>query len=301
MKEECVQFGTAGSIGIVTTPEDFAADAQHPAVILLNAGLVHRVGPNRLYVKCARRLAELGYVVLRFDFSGCGDTPPRSDHRPLEESVLDETQQAMDLLHQRWNVRQFVLGGLCSGAVHALRTADIDRRVGGLLLLNPRSSNTQSDSYAMGKAALQKYSKLARTSPARFLRTVRRKIGISEVTRVVHSMLCDLGLRRSTARLDPDVESEASVCGRLIGRGMPLLFVFSEHEPGRESYRALLEADASRQSGSLLTIEFIKDADHTLTLLEHQRQLLECVTVWLEDVARFENRVQPAVADMTGG
>ena len=299
MSEECVQFGTAGSIGIVTTPEDVARAALHPAVILLNAGLVHRVGPNRLYVKCARRLAELGYVVLRFDFSGCGDTPARSDHRPLEESVIDEAQEAMDLLQQRWNVSRFVLGGLCSGAVHALRTADIDPRVGGLLLLNPRSSSTESASYAMGKAALQKYSKLARTSPARFLQTVRRKIGVSEVARVMHTMLCDIGLRRRTEHLDSDTDSEAAVCSRLIARGKSLLFVFSEHEPGRESYRTLLKADILRQAGSLLTMEVIEDADHTLTLLEHQRQLLERVAVWLEDFSRDESQVQPAVCDIT--
>src|SRR5262249_767876 len=47
------------------------------AILLLNAGAVSHVGPNRLYVALARRWAALGHVVLRVDNSGVGDSATR--------------------------------------------------------------------------------------------------------------------------------------------------------------------------------------------------------------------------------
>ena len=74
--EEPVLLGKSGSLaGIITDPPAHAREASRPAVILLNAGLVHRVGPGRLYVRLSRRLAAHGFVVVRFDLSGIGDSP----------------------------------------------------------------------------------------------------------------------------------------------------------------------------------------------------------------------------------
>ena len=67
MREHAFLFGeTKSLLGITTEPAAGAGDSSHPAVVLLNAGLVHRIGPNRLYVNTARRLADAGFTVLRF-------------------------------------------------------------------------------------------------------------------------------------------------------------------------------------------------------------------------------------------
>ena len=61
MREEVLLFGrTRALVGIITDPPHAARRQPLPAVILVNVGLVHRVGPNRLYVKLARSLAALG-------------------------------------------------------------------------------------------------------------------------------------------------------------------------------------------------------------------------------------------------
>src|SRR5215472_19382863 len=78
MTEEAVQFGSLRSLaGIVSSTSEKNEDK--PGVILLNPGIVHRVGPGRIYVKIARALAAKGFVVLRFDFSGIGDSAARHD------------------------------------------------------------------------------------------------------------------------------------------------------------------------------------------------------------------------------
>ena len=58
MKETAITFGKSKSLtGVLTDPPEAKREAGVPAVIFLNAGLIHHVGPNRLYVKLARALA----------------------------------------------------------------------------------------------------------------------------------------------------------------------------------------------------------------------------------------------------
>ena len=72
MNERTLTFDRVSRmVGILTEPDaDF--DPGRPCFVLLNAGLVHRVGPGRTSVQLARRLADLGFASLRFDHTGKG-------------------------------------------------------------------------------------------------------------------------------------------------------------------------------------------------------------------------------------
>ncbi|MGH7928173.1 MAG: alpha/beta hydrolase, partial [Candidatus Binatia bacterium] len=75
MREEALLLGkTRSLVGILTDPPEAKRSTRLPGIILLNAGIIHRVGPNRMHVKIARTLAPMGFVVVRFDFSGIGDS-----------------------------------------------------------------------------------------------------------------------------------------------------------------------------------------------------------------------------------
>ena len=67
MKEEAIVFGDDDHlIGIFTHAAMPGENA--PVFIQLNAGMLHRVGPNRLSVKIAKALSEIGIPSFRFDF-----------------------------------------------------------------------------------------------------------------------------------------------------------------------------------------------------------------------------------------
>jgi alpha/beta superfamily hydrolase len=88
MKETAIRFGKFDTlIGVITEPDTPAQD-NRPIIILSNAGLIHRIGPNRIYVKLARLLAEDGYCVLRFDLSGVGDSLPSADPHKIAGTVV---------------------------------------------------------------------------------------------------------------------------------------------------------------------------------------------------------------------
>ena len=118
-----------GLFAMATQPE---TPSGLPVVVLLNAGLVHRVGPFRLYVPLARTLAAAGFPVVRFDQPGVGDAPTKDD--PDEASVVS---RIFDELAANLYTNDFIVGGLCAAADLAWRVAHQDKRVRGLLLLDP--------------------------------------------------------------------------------------------------------------------------------------------------------------------
>ncbi len=133
--DETIGFacGDAKLGGILSVPR-VGADT---AVVIVVGGPQYRVGSHRQFVLLARRLADGGYPVLRFDVRGMGDSSgaPRSF-----ESIGDDVAAAIDALQQRLpEVDRVVLWGLCDGASAALLYMHDtqDPRVCGLCLLNP--------------------------------------------------------------------------------------------------------------------------------------------------------------------
>lgn len=111
-----------------------AASEAKPALILFNAGLLHRVGPNRLNTTLARLCADDGYTSLRLDLTGLGDSPALSAGAEPQSSsnnnnVESDLADAMNFMQAQYQVDRFILIGLCSGALDALAVASIDKRV----------------------------------------------------------------------------------------------------------------------------------------------------------------------------
>jgi hypothetical protein len=137
MIEKAHKFGIHGQlIGIATIPEDAASTAKRPAVLFLNSGLLHRVGPYRLYVDLSRILAAAGFFSMRFDLSGIGDSQFTHDVLSYKEKVKDDVQSAMNFVQQKYNCEKFILIGLCSGAVNSHLVASVDNRVVGVVLMD---------------------------------------------------------------------------------------------------------------------------------------------------------------------
>ena len=102
MKEQVCQFGPGDNLlGILTTPDEDKKVDGAPIAIILNAGIVHRIGPFRLHVDLARKLANLGFTTLRLDLSGLGDSQARSGKIESNQSraLLDVTDAPVSYTH----------------------------------------------------------------------------------------------------------------------------------------------------------------------------------------------------------
>jgi exosortase A-associated hydrolase 1 len=117
--------------GILTLPEHAASRG----VLILVGGPQYRAGSHRQFTLLARQLATNGIPVFRFDFRGMGDS--EGDARTFE-NVEDDVGYAIDrLFAETPSLSELVILGLCDAASAALFYAYQDRRVTGLVLLNP--------------------------------------------------------------------------------------------------------------------------------------------------------------------
>jgi exosortase A-associated hydrolase 1 len=119
--------------GVLTLPVPMPARAH--GVVIIVGGPQYRAGSHRQFTLLARTLAARGIPVLRFDYRGMGDSA--GERRGFDQVDDDVGAAVGQLLAAVPQVRDVVLWGLCDGACAALSYAAVDRRVHGLVLLNP--------------------------------------------------------------------------------------------------------------------------------------------------------------------
>lgn len=128
--------------GVLVEPTEAREDDL--CVVMLNAGAVRRIGPNRMWVEAARRWASRGIPTLRLDVEGIGEAdgderPYKDDERLYVPDLIPQVLAALDALQERGIAQRFVLVGLCAGAYWSFHGALRDPRVDAAWLINPRT------------------------------------------------------------------------------------------------------------------------------------------------------------------
>src|SRR5215472_19312263 len=130
MTEQRITFKSDGLdiAGAVRVPGNLAAGERRPAFIVLH-GFGSNMNSESVLEPC-KLFAELGYVSLRFDMRGCGDSGGEKGRIICLEQVTD-TQSALTFLAKDPNVdpTRIALIGSSFGAAVAIYTAGIDPRV----------------------------------------------------------------------------------------------------------------------------------------------------------------------------
>ena len=287
MREEAVHFGASKSlVGVVTDPAEDGSS--RPAVILLNSGIIHRVGPNRLYVTLARRLAQAGFVVLRFDLSGIGDSIIRRDNVPFERSSVQETQEAMAYLAATRGVDRFLLAGICTGAVVAYHTARADQRVVGALLINGQGYIPESEedihAYLVNRQRRRYYLDRALYSLESWRKLVTGRVKFGDLLRVL-GVKRD-GLRRSQRSRNPKTEEIASGFGSLADGRTNLFFLYSAGDLGIEELNVILDGRVAELAArETVRYSIVGQADHMFTTLASQEEFVRRAGEWLGQMA----------------
>lgn len=293
MRETALRFGSARSLAGVLTEGDAREGA--PAMVFLNAGLLHHVGPNRLHVSLARRLSEVGLRSLRFDLSGIGDSGPRQDGLGRDESMVLETQEAMDSLAASHGVGRFVLFGICTGADQAVRVALADPRVVGAVLVDGYAYQTLPHVLRYYLARLGRphswWNVISLRHPA-FHRPAARQAG--EAARAPADGAGAESVPRPGIYVRPPrAEAEARL-RTLADRGCRLCLVYTSTT--RFSSAAQFgEMFPSLRRHPAIRVAHFKGSDHVFTLLANQEALMRAVERWLAEC--FAGGAAPAGSD----
>ena len=120
---------TGNLFGILGKP---LKNIKNDCFIFIASGVLHRIGPHRLYVKLARNLNDHGFFSFRFDPSGIGDSEGQIKnnfltnlYREVEDSkFVGDTIRVLSHLRDKYHFDNYYLIGLCGGAVTAILAAN---------------------------------------------------------------------------------------------------------------------------------------------------------------------------------
>lgn len=284
IEHACVMGKSTSLVGVLADAEPSVPG--RPAVIVLNSGLVHHVGPSRIHVTLARRLALEGFPTLRFDFSSIGDSPPRGDTRSFFDAAVDETREAIDWVIENGYAAEVVLVGICSGATFAFRTARHDRRVSGLGLINPQAhlhDETDRDlTMRLREVTLARhYRRIAWRSSFRRKVWLRGLSGAVNYRDGVTRLLSRAGGRDESRNDDPDPEMARVRMQEVVQRGVRVLELHAEADEGLDYTELMVGGldELGRMPG--VTVETISGANHTFAVRWSQERLLDSVSGWI--------------------
>lgn len=274
----------ASVFGILAKPT--GGEPSSRAIVLLNSGAVHHVGPNRLWVELARRWARHGFTVLRLDLSGIGDADcleGAQDNDSYPPHAVDDIQRALDGLREQCGVSEYHLVGLCSGAYHAFRAGVAALPIASATMVNPLTFSWEDDgprklkTYEIIELAEDYRTKVLSASTWR--RLYRRDLDLVTIARVLARRLSytlDGRLRRFFGAVGMGRTTDlAALLRRAADRGLSFAFVFAEGDAGYRLLQDECGSDLSRllDSGSV-TIDVVCNADHTFTQLEARQRLV---------------------------
>jgi pimeloyl-ACP methyl ester carboxylesterase len=226
-----------------------------------------------MFVTMSRALGAAGYTVLRFDFSGIGDSSPRDDGLSLVDACMAEIREALDWLERDGAASRMILIGLCSGADHAVLYGHTDPRIVGLVLMDPSIPPT-----------LRYYVHYIGWRLRRLRSWFNVLSGRSRTLRMLMRHMLNAQRYPMQNRI-PRQTIERHYRNSVDG-GIEILAIFTE-ETTRQTYREqMIEALPNVSFGDRLTLEFFPGSDHTFALESDRSRLIQLILQWVSAVSK---------------
>lgn len=140
LSERFVHWADTPAMGVLTQLAGASGPASGQAILLLNAGSTHHIGPNRLWVELARNWAAQGHMVLRVDLAGLGESEPRPAcprNQTYPHAAVEDVRSVVAWLSKQPKVQHITAGGLCAGGYHALAAVRAGVPLQAILMVNP--------------------------------------------------------------------------------------------------------------------------------------------------------------------
>jgi hypothetical protein len=250
-------------IGVLSEPSADRRLDGTPAVLTWNVGVHHRVGPYRVYVDLARRLSEAGFVSLRFDLSGLGDSESRRDARSEMDRALDDLHEAMAFVTKRTGIREFVAVGFCSSVDAAHQLALRDPRIVGACFM---------EGYTYRTFGFYVRKPLRLLSLARWHRLVARRFGSMPIdeTQAIYQ------------REYPTAAQLKAEYDVLAARGVRMLFVYAGGDSSFNHRGQFFEVLGSRALDGRVDVIYYPHGDHILYRVADRARFVDDVCGWMK-------------------
>lgn len=272
MIEKIVRFGDKKSlIGVVTEPTE--KNNSKPAFIFVNSGLIHRIGPFRVYVWASRELTNSGFTAMRIDLSGKGESPARRGGGSHKENVILDLKQAMDFLQQSRGIEQFVICGICTGADNSYVGGFNDERVMGIIPIDGYAYRTfgyYKNHYGPRMFKLDTW--------ARFF---KRKLGIESSQQQMENQQEQPNFEPKFRMMFPPKQEFIENMQRVVARGTKLLIIYTGGWSMFYNYEnQFQDAFPELAASPLVEVSYTPRSDHTFILKYDRQNLISLLCDW---------------------
>jgi uncharacterized protein len=282
--QEKVTFQSDGLklAGIVDTPSDFKHGERRPAFIVLHGFGGNKDGQGQIVV--AKQFNQWGYVTLRIDFRGCGESEGEHGRIICLDQVAD-TRNAISYMAARSEVdpQRIALVGSSFGAAVAVFTGGADQRVAAVISCGGwgdgerkfRGQHPTPEAWSKFSNMLEE-GKRHRERTGKSLMVPRYDIvPIPEKLRRNMSAGSIMEFPAETAQSMNDFRADDQV-GNISPR--PLLLLHSANDSVTPTYESIEMFKKAKQPAEL---HLLSDVDH-FTFNEENPRLMRIVADWLE-------------------
>lgn len=281
----------ASIFGIVTRPRGRVGDTA--VIVLPGGGTPLTTNRNRVTVRLCRALASLGFVSLRMDYHGTGESAGTVDEFHLGRPFVEDVRAAVEHLRRIGVERIVLLGSTCFGSRTALATAEeLDAVEEVVALATPLRDFGMGERHAMNAAARRSLGRYLieamrpRTLRGLFDRRSRRAYvkHARAKLRVIVGRFSHLVPRSKPQRVRSAVSPHfLRPLERLVQRRVPVLFVYGSDE---DYYQEWLVASSNElagileRAGSLIQVVTVPGRIHGLPRVTVQDAVVELILDW---------------------
>lgn len=312
VKESFVRFGPHNrNFAILVEPSE-TVSLERPIIIIASSGATHRVGPSRLYVSLARKLASAGFRCLRIDIPGLGDSiihDSEQENREYIDKSSDVICQAMESFGSAYKKNRYIVTGLCSGAYFSFHAAlDLDDvEIVESILINPLTfywyEGMEFDNSPTKNFEYWNWYKQALKDPESWLKLIKGRANYSALYETIKNRIkivlsAKMDSRRSgsanISRANNLSENNLNVdLMKVAARNTHLSFVFARSDPGYDILMTSAGKTAKKlMNDGLIDIHFIDDADHTFSKYKPRCDAIDCMMEHI--VSRYGKKLYSA-------
>jgi len=280
-------FSPNGNLfGVVSQPTKIDKnDKEKTAVVFINCGSEHNVGPQRLYTTIARQLAKSGFITFRFDLEGIGDSMPAGNNLenvPYSPTALKDIEQALAHLTETYACGSFILTGVCAGAFHSFKAAiSIETfAISEAILINPLVFEWRHDRTSDEVRYEMNHYRSSMKTPQKWLKLLSGNVSVLHLSNIVFQSISNR-VRRVATRLWNFVRSIPNTdlpedLDRLRAMGRHLTIIYADSDPAHY----IMMTQAKRQTvrgekSGLIKIHPIANADHAFSKRSMRNELIE--------------------------
>ena len=249
-------------IGILHVPDDLKKVEKAPAIAMFHGFTGHKSETHRFFIHVARALCNAGYVVLRFDFRGSGDSDGEFEDMTVPKEVSDASR-AVDFLSDLTMVNPEKIGviGLSMGGRVAAILASKDKRIRFVVLYSAALSSLKEK--FLGQLEKEDLKKLEKGEAVHigngwylkkdFFETVDSPVPLEVLDKIKVPVLIIHGDSDSVVPIDD----------------------------AQKGYEILKDLNNKNE------LYIIKGGDHTFTKKEHTQEVIEKTLNWLSSLSHL--------------